>query len=107
MAELEEEDTRSDLAELTILEVASSPISYIIPSFPVFTVQLRQMKWQYIEASGDVYVCDGFVRHCPALDGTVPLTVLVEKGYSCMFFIEVCFNTDSRLVGTMNMIVRL
>jgi len=75
--------------EITILEVAINPVTYTIPSFPVFSVQLRQIKWQYVEESGNVYVCDGFVRHGSHLNRTLPVTVLVEKGFSCMFLIEV------------------
>ena len=72
------------LSLLTILEV-SSPETYIILSFPVFSVQLRRMKWEYVECTGNVVVCDGYVRHCSALDGPLPVTVQVEKGYSNVF----------------------
>lgn len=79
--------------DLTIIETSSESEVYVytIPSFPVFSVQLRRMKWQFVaEETGSTHVCDGYVRHCAEINKFMgPVTVHVDKGYSCMFFIEV------------------
>ena len=74
---------------MTILDVGSA-ISYTIPSFPVFTVRLRHLRYKYVDGNGTVFVNDGFIRDCSALNRTYPAMVLVKRGYSCAFLTKVC-----------------
>ncbi len=74
--------------EFTIVDLGAT-IPYIIPSFPVFTVCLRYLKWQYVDGDGNVLLYDGFIRDCSSLNRTLPAMVHVVRGYSGLFFIEV------------------
>ena len=52
----------NDKEEFTIVDLGDT-ISYIVPSFPVFTVRLRYLKWQYVDRDGNILLNDGTVHH--------------------------------------------
>ena len=72
----------------TILE-AKDTYPYVIPSFPVVTVNLRHIKYQMMDEGGDIHVFDGFMRECPAMHRTFPAIAEVGIGYKFAFFVEV------------------
>ena len=74
-------------------------IGMLILSFPVFTVQLRCIKWQYKGDDVMLHVKDGAIRDCSSLDKSYPTVVLMERSYSNAFFITVCLNYRFCFVG--------
>ena len=82
-------DNEQTEVPLMILKVGEK-LSYTIPSFPVFTVQLRYMKWQYIGDDGILHVKDGAIRDCSSLDRCYPALIMMERSCSNAFFIKVC-----------------
>ena len=69
----------------TILE-AKETYPYVIPSFPVVTVNLRHVKYQVLDKGGDI---DVFMRECPAMHRTFPAIAQVGIGYKFAFYVEV------------------
>ena len=71
---------------ITILKIGNK-VKYTVPSFPVFNVQLVQIKFQFAdEGSTDFF--DGYIRACPALDRTYPALLKVHHGHTNAFYIE-------------------
>lgn len=71
----------------TIVE-AKETVCYVVPSFPVLSVNLRHVRYQIVDDDG-VEVFDGFMRQCPSIKRVFPAVVEVESGYSNAFFVEV------------------
>ena len=78
----------SAFKKFTVLE-AKETYPYVIPSFPVITVNLRHVKYQMVDEHGDVHAYDGFMRECPAMHRTFPAIALVRVGYKFAFVVEV------------------
>lgn len=60
---------------------------YTVPSFPVFTVTLREVLYQFVDHE-DSSVYTGFIRECPALARPYPSLIKLCSGYTNSFFIE-------------------
>ena len=76
-----------DSIEISLLEVGEDIVEYVIPSFPVFSANLRRIK--YMRPTGDTTVYDGFIKDDLCLMGKrYPTVVVVEKGYDNSFFVE-------------------
>ncbi len=54
---------------------------YTIPSFPVFTVTLREVKLQWEDDNGDVHLFDGFMRECELLNHPLPAIARIPHSY--------------------------
>jgi len=48
--------------------VAGGLIRCIVPSFPVYSAVLREVKLQWIDEDGEIHVFDEFARYCQLLD---------------------------------------
>lgn len=59
--------------------------SYTVPSFPVFSAMLREVKFQFID---EVECYDGYIRDCPALDRPYPTMLKLCFGYSNAFSVD-------------------
>ena len=82
---------------ITVLEKGKS-FPYTIPSFPVFTVMLREAKLQW-EEDGTVEYFDGFIRECGLLEHPLPAVAKVYYGYKNAFPVEVlCASIMSLIV---------
>ena len=85
--------------EVSLLNVGEDVIEYVVPSFPVFCVNLRRIK--YTRPTTDTTVYDGFIRDDVCLMGKkYPTLVVIENGYENSFFVEanevqqsVCINS--------------
>ena len=51
---------------------------YTVPSFPVLSVELRKIKYQFILPDESIAVVDGFVHDDPSLKRTYPTELYVE-----------------------------
>lgn len=74
--------------ELAVLQKGKS-LPYTVPSFPVFTAMLREVKLQIEDDEGDVQVFDAFMRECELLDEPLPAIARVPDGYKNAFLVEV------------------
>ena len=65
-------------------------VCYNVPSFPVFDVMLRHIKFQYTDEEKEIHIYDGFMRDVPSLDQIkCPALAEVPKGCPNGFFIDV------------------
>ena len=60
------EPTEDDFVLVTVLRIGRV-FNYVVPSFPVFTTTLQEVKLQFEEPNGTVHVFDGFAK-CEILD---------------------------------------
>lgn len=51
---------------------------YTVPGFPVLSVELRNIKYQFILPDESISVVDGFVHDDPSLKRTYPTELYVE-----------------------------
>ena len=58
-------------SDLTVLQKGRS-LLYTVPSFPVFTAMLREVKLQWEDDDGDGHAFDGLMRECGLLDHSLP-----------------------------------
>ena len=66
--------------KVSLLNVGEDVIEYVVPSFPVFCVNLRRIK--YSRPTTDTTVYDGFIRDDICLMGKkYPTLVVIENGY--------------------------
>lgn len=73
--------------EIPLLKVGEDVIEYVIPSFPVFSVNLRRIK--YTRPTSDTTLYDGFIRDDSSLMGRkYPTLLVIENGYDNSFFVE-------------------
>ena len=62
-----EVDTRENNSVLTVLSMGNT-IHYTIPSFPVYSAELLEVKVQWEDEDGSLLVFDAFARNCDLLD---------------------------------------
>ena len=94
MAEKPDQPSASDsdtepLFKLFTIVEAKNSYSYVVPSFPVFAVNLRHIKYQMTDENGQVQTFDGFIRECPSLKRSYPAIVRVEIGSKFAFLVKV------------------
>ena len=71
---------------------AGAVIEYTVPSFPVFTVEIREMKYQFVvddeQESNDIY--DGYLNTDGSMSMSLPSPALAKVcwGYKYGFFID-------------------
>ena len=82
-----ENRARNTFCLITVIEKGKS-FPYTIPSFPVFTVMLREAKLQW-EEDGTVDYFDGFMRECGLLEHPLSAIAKVYYGYKNAFPVEV------------------
>ncbi len=75
--------------DMTVLQKGRS-FQYTIPSFPVFTVMLREVKLQWEDDNGDLHLFDGFMREYELLNHPLPAITRIPHGYKHAFLAEVC-----------------
>ena len=76
-----------DSIEVSLLEVGEEILEYVVPSFPVFSANLRRIK--YMRPTDDTTVYVGFIKDDSSLVGRkYPTVVVVESGCENSFFIE-------------------
>ena len=56
-----------DSIEVSLLEVGEEYLEYVVPSFPVFSADLRRIK--YMRPTDDTTVYDGFIKDDSSLVG--------------------------------------
>lgn len=87
--------------QVVILELGSK-IKYTVPSFPVFSACLREIKFQFLD---ETKIYDGYIKDCPSLDRSYPGLLRLCFGYTNAFSIdpeefELCIpTTDKALYG--------
>ena len=74
-----EVDTRENNSVLTVLSMGNT-IHYTIPSFPVYSAELVEVKEQWEDA---------FARTCDLLDHQLPAIAEIPFSYDNAFIIEV------------------
>ncbi len=74
--------------DMTVLQKGTA-FEYTIPSFPVLTVKLREVKLQWEDDCGDVHLFDGFMRECGLLNHPLPAIARIPQGYKHAFFAKV------------------
>lgn len=79
-------DHELDHELITILKLGDR-VHYTVPSFPVFSVQLVEMKFQFTDELSTTFF-DGYIRDTPGLARTYPALIKVCCGYSNAFSIE-------------------
>jgi len=67
-------DEGAEAVTLTFLSKGST-IRYVVPSFPVYSAELMEMKVESIEPDGNVHVFDAFARKCDNLIHNLPALV--------------------------------
>ena len=101
----------SDL-NVYILDIGEHVVNYTVPSFPVFSAQLRSIKFQlgatpnYSKPSlknkrVDV-VYDGFVWDCPSLQWNYPAWIVVDSN-SDLF--SICVEEFSQAINITNFVL--
>ena len=76
-----------DVTEVLILEKGNKHC-YTVPSFPVMTAMLREVKLCFNGPDGRE-VFDGYARECDLLNRDLPSIAQIESGYSHAFIIKV------------------
>ena len=64
--------------KVSLLNVGEDVIEYVVPSFPVFCVNLRRIK--YTRLTTDTTVYDGFIRDVCLMGKKYPTLVVIENG---------------------------
>lgn len=72
---------------VTIMKLGDK-VEYTIPSFPVYTAVLREIKYQFVDESAAQHTFDGYIRDCPSLDRTYPGLLKLCFGYTNAFTIN-------------------
>lgn len=80
---------RTEFFDVSVLR-KGRPVTYTVPSFPVFTAMLQPVLLQWEDSEGDVFVFDGFMRECELMDHPLPALARVPTGQSHAFLVEVC-----------------
>ena len=74
-------DKLEDYVLVTIL-TKSNTIEYVVPSFPVFAVELVEVKLQWEDGeTGEVHVFDGLTRNYKEIDHPLPGIAGIAKLY--------------------------
>ena len=69
-------------------------IHYTIPSFPVYSTELVEVKVQWEDKDGSLLVFDAFARNCDLLDHQLPAIAEIPFSYDNAFIIEVCYTFE-------------
>ena len=72
--------------EVSILSKGST-ICYAVPSFPVYSAKLVDIKVELIEPDGSVHVFDAFARKCDHLIHNLPALALLTYSSKDAFMI--------------------
>ena len=83
-----EVDTRENNSVLTVLSMGNM-IHYTIPSFPVYSAELVEVKVQWEDEDGSILMFDAFARNCDLLDHQLPAIAEIPFNYDNAFIIEV------------------
>ena len=86
--ETEVEDSLENNSVLTVLSKGDT-INYIVPSFPVYSTELVEVKVQWEDEDGSLLVFDAFTRKCDLLDHQLPAIAKILFIYDNAFIIEV------------------
>ena len=80
---------QNESQKITVTQIGSS-FPYTVPSFPVFTVSLRKVKFEWTNAQGQICVFDGYMRECGLLHNrSLPAVAVVANGFQNAFFVNV------------------
>ncbi len=71
---------------ITILKLGKK-VQYTVPSFPVFTASLMEMKFQFVDGDSST-VYDGYIKDSPDLARNYPALLKILNGYVNGFTIE-------------------
>ena len=63
-------------------------MSYTVPSFPVITTMLCEVKYQLVNVDHDKQIYDGYIRDCPGLVRPYPSLLKVCSNYTKAFTID-------------------
>ena len=85
-------------SDLMVLQKGRS-LLYTVPSFPVFTAMLREVKLQWEDDDGDGHVFDGVMRECGLLNHSLPAVARVPFGYKNAFLVEVWYIKNYACTG--------
>ena len=99
MAEADRDEKCDELASelenyvLVMILTKGNNIEYVVPSFPVFAVELVEVKLQWEDGeTAEVHVFDGFTRNCKEIDHPLPGKAKVYYSYKIAFIIEVSYD---------------
>ena len=85
-------DELEDYVLVTILTKGNT-IEYVVRSFPVFAVELVEVKLQWEDGeTGEVHVFDGFTQNCKEIDHPLLGIAKVYYSYQNAFIIEVSYD---------------
>lgn len=92
MADMQSDDMEAEFADLTMITILAkgNTVDYVVPSFPVFSTRLTEVKLQWENCEGELEVFDGFAHDCEALNHTLPAALKIPYGFQHAFIIEVC-----------------
>ena len=63
------------------------PYTCTIPSFPVVTAMLREVRFSFGDPEDEVF--DGYMRECDLLNHNLPAVARINHGYSNAFVVQV------------------
>ena len=68
--------------DITIITVLSkgNTISYVTPSFPVYSANLVEVKIQYQDEAGNLQISDAFAKDCDDMDYPLPAFSKLKHG---------------------------
>ena len=72
---------------VTILSIGSR-MEYTVPSFPVITTMLCEVKYQFVNVDHDKQIYNGYIRDCPGLVRPYPSVLKVCSNYTKAFTID-------------------
>ena len=84
--ETEVEDCLENSSVLTVL-LKRDTIYYIVPSFPIYSTVLVEIKVQWEDEDGSLLVFDTFARKCDLLDHQLPMIAKILFSYDNAFII--------------------
>ena len=82
------EDSLENNSVLTVLSKGDT-IHYIVPSFPVYSAELVEIKVQWEDEDRSLLVFDAFTRKCDLLNHQLPAIAKILFSYDNAFIIEV------------------
>ena len=83
-------DEGAEAGTLAILSKGST-LHYVVPSFPVYSAELVEIKVESIEPDGSVHVFDAFARKCDDLTHGLPALASLTYSSKDAFMIDVSF----------------
>lgn len=79
------EEEKEDCTYLAVIGKGKT-FSYVVPSFPVYTAELQEAKFQYTNSKGDLQVFDAFARNCVLMNHPLPALARLQNSYKNIFF---------------------